>query len=280
MTHVIGCVDGSRVTNAVSQAAVWSAGHLDAPLLFLHMLEHQNLPMTEDHSGAIGFGAREDLLNTLVELEAQRAQLELKQGQLMLDAVRERAQTLGVTDVNVLQRHGVLLETLHELEDRTRLVVVGRQGLAHESFARAIGSQIESLIRTASRPVLLVAEDFNEPKQFMLAYDGSETADKALEMVAGSPLLRGLPCHLVTVGEDAAPLERAKGRLLQSGFDVEARLLSGAYVAGALVDYQAKHKVGLTVMGAYGHSRIRQFFVGSQTTNLLQRSLTPLLLLR
>lgn len=59
-----------------------------------------------------------------------------------------------------------------------------------------------------------------------------------------------------------------------------AHLLSGACVAGALVEYQSNHAVDLTVMGAYGHSRIRQFFVGSQTTNLLQRSLTPLLLLR
>ncbi len=33
-------------------------------------------------------------------------------------------------------------------------------------------------------------------------------------------------------------------------------------------------------MGAYGHSRIRQFFVGSTTSSLLRTSTTPLLLLR
>lgn len=280
MTHVIGCVDGSKVTDAVCNASVWSARQMDAPVLFLHTLEHEHRPMTEDHSGAIGLGAREDLLDTLVELESQRAQLELKHGQVVLSAVRERALAMGLTQVDALQRHGGLTETLAELDAQTRLVVVGRQGLAHESFARAIGSHIESLVRTATRPVLVVAEDFAEPEQFMLAYDGSPTADKALDMVAASPLLRTLACHLVMVGADAGPLEAAKGRLVQAGFDVSAHLLSGTYVAGALVDYQSNHALDLTVMGAYGHSRIRQFFVGSQTTNMLQRSLTPLLLLR
>jgi nucleotide-binding universal stress UspA family protein len=33
-------------------------------------------------------------------------------------------------------------------------------------------------------------------------------------------------------------------------------------------------------MGAYGHSRIRQFFVGSTTTEILARTSRPLLLLR
>ena len=38
--------------------------------------------------------------------------------------------------------------------------------------------------------------------------------------------------------------------------------------------------IDLTIMGAYGHSRIRQFFVGSQTTGMLANSMTPLQLLR
>ena len=36
----------------------------------------------------------------------------------------------------------------------------------------------------------------------------------------------------------------------------------------------------LIVMGAYGHSRIRQFFVGSHTRNMVSHSKVPLLLLR
>jgi nucleotide-binding universal stress UspA family protein len=37
---------------------------------------------------------------------------------------------------------------------------------------------------------------------------------------------------------------------------------------------------GLLVMGAYGHSRIRQLIVGSTTTTLLRLSEVPVLILR
>ena len=47
-----------------------------------------------------------------------------------------------------------------------------------------------------------------------------------------------------------------------------------------LCDYQREHAIELLVMGAYGHSRIRQFLVGSTTTAMIRRAQSPLLLLR
>lgn len=44
--------------------------------------------------------------------------------------------------------------------------------------------------------------------------------------------------------------------------------------------YQAEHGIDLLVMGAYGHSRIRQFLVGSTTAHMLRTTTTALLLLR
>jgi nucleotide-binding universal stress UspA family protein len=40
------------------------------------------------------------------------------------------------------------------------------------------------------------------------------------------------------------------------------------------------HAVDMVVMGAYGHSRIRQLIVGSTTTGVLRACLVPVLLLR
>lgn len=40
------------------------------------------------------------------------------------------------------------------------------------------------------------------------------------------------------------------------------------------------HGASLLVMGAYGHSRIRQLIVGSTTTTLLRLSEVPVLILR
>ena len=53
-------------------------------------------------------------------------------------------------------------------------------------------------------------------------------------------------------------------------------LLPVLVVAFALIP----EAINLAVMGAYGHLRIRQFFIGSQTTRMLRISITSLLLLR
>ena len=284
MNQVFACVDGSRVTESVCDAAVWVATRVETPLTMLHALEHDSVPMTGDLSGSIGLGAREDLLAEMIELESQKAALELKQGKLVLEAVSSRAEQHGIHQVNTMQRHGLLTETLSDLEPQIRVLVIGRQGEAHDLFSNAIGSHIESVIRTLHRPVLVVAEGWRVPESFMLAYDGSETANKALQMVADSPLLRGLNCHLVAVKTPSAvaiesALAEASSRLSGAGFTVTAAMLEGP-VVDRLIGYQSEQSIDLTIMGAYGHSRIRQFFVGSQTTKMLGRSQTSLLLLR
>ena len=44
--------------------------------------------------------------------------------------------------------------------------------------------------------------------------------------------------------------------------------------------YQEEHDIDILVMGAYGHSRIRQFLVGSTTTRMLETARKPLVVLR
>ena len=67
---------------------------------------------------------------------------------------------------------------------------------------RGLGSHLERVIRSMSRPIMVTTAEFRAPKRIMLAFDGSATTRKGVDMVAASPLFRGLPCHLVMVGAD------------------------------------------------------------------------------
>jgi nucleotide-binding universal stress UspA family protein len=51
-------------------------------------------------------------------------------------------------------------------------------------------------------------------------------------------------------------------------------------VEPALHAYQEEQDIDILVMGAYGHSRIRQFLVGSTTTRMLETARKPLVVLR
>jgi nucleotide-binding universal stress UspA family protein len=283
MSHVMACIDGSPAAPAVCDYAAWASQRLQAPLSFLHVLDQVQYPQRQDLSGAIGLGSREHLLEELAELDEKRSKLALEQGHLMLEAAKARATVAGIGDIQLRQRHGDLVDSLGELQQDIRLLVIGRQGEASASQTEQVGSHLENAIRTLQRPILVSCGEFKAPQSYMFAFDGSATARKSIELIAASPLLKGLPCHLVMVGADTndawEQLKAAERALQGSAAEVQLAIRAGE-VEPTLHAYQAEHGIDLLVMGAYGHSRIRQFLVGSTTSHLLRSSNSPLLILR
>jgi len=283
MSQVIACIDGSSITLAVCDYAAWASRRLDAPLDFLHVLGRSEYPVPADLSGNLGLGSREHLLQELAELDEKRGRVALEQGRIMLAAAKERAIADGVPNPTSRQRHGELVDTLLEFEHDIRLLVMGRQGEQGDSLGEHIGNHLENVVRTLHRPILVIPADYTEPQRILVAFDGSATTRKAVDMVARSPLFRGLPCHVVMVGADKAEareqLNWARTTLEGAGFEVTASLRSGQ-VEEVLCAYRNEHAIDLIVMGAYGHSKIREFLVGSTTTQLIRQSKVPLLLLR
>lgn len=69
---------------------------------------------------------------------------------------------------------------------------------------------------------LSVTEGCTEPTRVLFAFAGSRLTRKGIESQANSPLLRGLPIHLlmsVSFG-GSKQIERAKATLKAAGFDV------------------------------------------------------------
>lgn len=283
MNKVFACIGAMQSSAAVCDSASWASKRLDAPLVLLHVLDRSDHVTEVDLSGNIGLGSREHLLDELATLDEKRGRLAIEAGKAMLDAADERARNSGVEAPAQMQRHGNLAESLGELEADIRLLVLGLHSTHSHSPGMPVGSHVESVIRTMHRPILVIPGEFQQPQSLMLAFDGSATTLKGVEMLAASPLFRGLPCHLVMVEADTAEhraaLDDARKTLEKAGFDVTAVLKSGD-VEPVLHAYQAENGIDLMVMGAYGHSRIRQLLVGSTTRNMLNNTRTPLLLLR
>lgn len=280
MSNVIACIDGTDVSTAVCDYAAWASLRMDAPLEFLHVLEKSEYPSRSNLSGNIGLGSREALLEELAELDEKRGKLALEQGKLMLEAAERLAISDGVGNPTSRQRHGSLVETLAEMEEDIRLLVLGKHD---EHLSEHVGSRLENVVRTMHRPILITTAEFSMPQRVMLAFDGSATTRKGVDMVATSPLFRGLPCHLVMVGADNAAnqeqLAWARSTLESAGFEVPASIIEGD-VERTLCDYRAAHNIDMLVMGAYGHSVIRRFLVGSTTTSVIRNASVPVLLLR
>lgn len=279
---VLACIDGSTYAQSVVGYAAWASRTVGAPLKLLHNIEHRRYPQVSDLSGNLRVDERDELLEQLATMEQKRSKILLEQGKEMLEAARTRAEAGGAVDISKVQRHGTLLDSLVEMEDEIRVLVLGARGEDHEEDNKELGAQLESVIRAMHRPVLVVNREFTKPpSRCMLAYDGSEAARKALAMVSESPLYREMECHLVHVSrEEQSPLlDDAAATLRNVGITVVTASMHGD-VEKQLADYQREHDIELIVMGAFGHSRLRELLFGSVTHRMLANAEVPLLLLR
>ena len=228
-------------------------------------------------------GSQDALLSELAQLDEKRSKLAQQHGRQVLEAVVRNAREQGVSSVAQRLRHGVLVDTLTELEQDVRLFVLGKRG-EHADFAKMhLGSELERAVRAVHRPLLVASRLFKPIRSFLIAFDGSETTRKGVEMISSSPLFKGLPCHVVFAGSDTpdvrVQLQWAQEKLTAARFEVRGSVASG-HADAVIGQYVSANAIDLLVMGAYGHSRIRQLIVGSTTTAMLRTCLIPVLLLR
>lgn len=281
---VLAAVDVSAYTDSISRYSAWAAQRLAAPVQFLHMLDrHPEAAATADFSGNLDVDAQARLLEGLAALDESRSKLGQERGRLVLQQAKSIAEHVPGLSIDTRLRHGSLVDALTEMEAGVRLFVLGKRG-EHADFAKGhLGSQLERVVRAVHRPLLVASRSYSEIQRVLIAFDGSPTTRKGVEIVAASPLLHGLAIHVVTVGSDneanRGSLQWALDTLSAAGLTAQGNVQAGnpaATISQAVQDAHAE----LLVMGAYGHSRIRQLIVGSTTTELLRGCRIPVLLLR
>lgn len=281
---VLASLDHSSYMHSVCDYACWATMRLASQLEFIHVLDrHAETAQKLDASGNIGLGTQESLLEELAALDEKRGAIVMERGRMLLDFATDRAVGSGVPSPLSRLRNGELVETLAELESETRLFVLGKRGAAGDKSPQHLGSNLERVIRALHRPILVVPSAFSVPQKIMIAFDGSMTTRKGIDLLASSPLFKGLECDVVMVGPDSPTahehLDWARSTLSAGGVMVQTYIIGGEADA-ALPEYADRNNVDLLVMGAYGHSRIRHLLVGSTTTAVLRTSTLPVLLLR
>ncbi len=284
MSKLIALVDGSIYARSVCDHAAWIAGRTGQPVELLHVLgRRETASVPADLSGSIALGARTALLSELATLDEQRAKLAQKRGRAILDDAKAAVEEDGVGDVTTRLRIGDLVETVAEMEKDAAMLVIGKRGEGADFAKLHLGSNLERVVRATHKPVFVASRAFTPVERFVIAYDGGASANRAVECVASSAMLKGLPCTLLSVGADTAEnrsrLDAPAKILRDAGYTVETLLQQGDpdEVIGARVE--SEHE-GLLVMGAYGHSRIRNLVIGSTTSAMVRRCKIPVLLIR
>ncbi len=117
-----------------------------------------------------------------------------------------------------------------------------------------------------------------------VAWDFSRPAARAV--ADALPILQlAKTVRVVTITEEKMIETRRSGtelakHLAYHGIDVvlEEEKADGRLIGQALADYAAARELDLLVMGAYGHSRMRDFILGGATKTIVANPLLPVLL--
>ena len=284
MPTLLSCTDGSIYAPSVYEHSAWAASRMGARIRVLHMLDpHRERPLNSDLSGAIGLDAQKRLTEELVSLEEAKARVAQDRAHAILADARTQLLAAGIADVATEARHGSLVESIDLLEADADLVVIGKRGESADFAKLHLGSNLERVIRGCRHPVLVAARAFKPIERMLIAYDGGPSAKKAIAYAAEQPLLKSLHCHLLTVGAPNAALDaglsQARDLLVAAGYTVQADHVPG-HAEEVIAETVKREAINLLVMGAYGHSRIRQFIVGSTTTTMVRTCQIPVLMFR
>jgi len=281
---ILAAVDGSIVSHAVTDYAIWIAKTQQSPIKFLHMIEHSHHSDIPHNEGTLTPNIKEQLLDELSEEERVASKQLITDGKAIINTARARAEQAGLTDIIAKQRHGTLPEALIDLEAELATVVLGAKGEDHQDKQQGLGAQLEQAIRATHTPIFIVKDDFTPPKKMMFAYNGSPTSKIALQLIAqGYFCNQTLELHVVSVSAD---LNEAQLLIDETNviFDKEnITVKTKAMTGDALVElttYQTENDIDITAMGAFSHGKVHGFFFGSFTTQMLLNSKTNFLLIR
>ena len=178
---------------------------------------------------------------------------------------------------------GGVVETLITQSRLADVVVVSQPPVGRQQPDQPLAIVGDVALHTRA-PVLVVptrCRRFDGTGNVMLAWNGSAEAAHALRLTL--PLLRRAACvHIVEVSEDrpGVPALDAAAYLSRHGVNSEVHdwPAKGRRTSVALLHAVAELEADYIVMGAYGHSRLRETVLGGVTRELIQSTAVPLLL--
>ncbi len=134
------------------------------------------------------------------------------------------------------------------------------------------------------RPVLVVPEENGGSGPALIAFDGSKGVQRVLPFTVDLILAMGLPATVLTVSSDPevyVPLQMGmKAYLEPHGIQADFRLRPGkGGAAMEILDLSRELDASMIVMGAFSHTPLAEFFLGSVTREVLADTHCPVLMM-
>jgi len=227
------------------------------------------------------------LANTMIglsDLAREEEQRSVDQARTVLARFHAKASEAGIAPSQLMLR-----SELYNVGDQVAQAARTRDLCVIAFNSRADGQRVtaEAAIFGSGRPVIVFeASDVHEqparPARILIAWDGERAAARAV--ADAMPILTG-----ATEVQILAVVNEKPATVAGAGVDLQRHLAShgvaanvreidaeGAEIGTVLRRHLAQDDWDLLVMGAFGHSRVREFILGGATRDLLDRPPVPI----
>ncbi|MGB0744317.1 MAG: universal stress protein [Opitutales bacterium] len=281
MNKLLVCTDGSQYSQVACRYAAWLAKITNSPITALYVTDLRifEISAVADLSGSLGIQPFEGMVSQLQEVETIKAKF-----------VEEQAMTVfkeeGVEEsVEFVHETALLVDIVKEMASGVATMVLGKRGENADFDKAHLGSMLERIIRSVQKPSFVGNRKYSEIEEIAIAYDGGVSSKLAIDYFTTQAAFHKMRFHVLSCvegrDEELASKRLTEVEELFATVGVEARyqVLNGV-VETAISEYIEDNEVDLLVLGAYGHSRIRELLIGSTTTELLRRCHVPVFCFR
>ena len=268
--------DGSDNGNIALEYGIYIASKFDTTITGLHVIDVYMIqgPIITDISGAVGMPPYDGFFEAIETSLNEKAQF-------ILNDFQQRCQKSGFV-AEVKKTIGKIDQIIVEEAQKADLVLMAKKGEHfHLKEGGLLGSVAEAVIRNCGKPVMVTPEKFNEIESMGIAYDGSTPAKKALKLSLEISDQAAWPLTVVIITADAKKADKlcteAEELAERYSADCEMIVLQGKE-SEEILKFIREGSVELMVMGAYGHNRLHELFLGSTTSNVIRKSSISVLL--
>lgn len=278
--NILVALDGSPCAEGARRYAVALALKLGAQLEAVHVVDTRLFAppacFAAGPAGPVAYPA-----STARDIQ----QILRRRGEACLAEAASRSEAEGLPiSTSLLLGHPAQL--LAELQARTELLVIGRQGENSPADSSLTGSTADRLVRRACRPCLVVPPDPPPPDRLLAAVDGSPHSFRAAHVAFELANALSAPLVIFAAAERPADLPDAQAcadkahRLARAHDCAAATLVAEGPAARLVLESARKTACSLIVAGSHGHGWIYDRIIGTTAAHLLANSPLPLLLVR
>jgi len=269
--------DGSENSKTALEYGMYLSSHFKAEINGLNVIDIRALegPFFSDISGSLGFIPYQNYLPKYQSILEERAKI-------ILDTFNKTCKEKGL-DCKTRQCTGIIPNIIAEEGKKVDIIIMAQRGEHAQWSSGLLGSTTESVVRKSPRPVIVTPQQFRPFSTVLAPYDGSNESNKALKLACEFVFSMKLQLRVLVVANS-----EEKGNEVTR----EAEEFIGPYQLNAkvewvkgeahdeILDYAGQNAIDLIIMGAFGHSRVRELILGGTTAYIVRKSPVPVLLCR